>query len=343
MAVMLPTMLAARKLDSEDKELVWKVRVAYGFVQALTLLLMFLCYRKVSTVEGDKTVVYSAKSKGFMEMADKTRKFVKYTKGELYAKKFEEFRNQFFMGVCFTCGLHYYRGMVMGLVMQTVMGPFNLYDNVLLKWAVLSPGSQTDIGEKLAGELTKEDVIVEVAEDGTETQVGTGTGTGSRSAKAKSAIKGAGEEKENDTVIMTDAKFDELLLDTWDEASEANLKPLVAGLTKKTAAYQTSEAGWTALMIFCGLSSTVGHEDGVRKCIDLGASVKAVDKDGWTPLHWCAFHNNATAAKILVEVGGLVEADLKIKDKEGKTVRTICEEEDNGEVYAAIEAAFGKK
>jgi hypothetical protein len=35
-----------------------------------------------------------------------------------------------FFSIVMTCGLHYYEGMVMGLAVQAIMGPFHLWENV---------------------------------------------------------------------------------------------------------------------------------------------------------------------------------------------------------------------
>jgi len=131
-------------------------------------------------------------------------------------------------------------------------------------------------------------------------------------------------------------RLSQLLLDTWDQASDADLKPLLAALSKQSVHFTTSEQAWTPLMVLCGLSGAAGFEDGIRKCIELGADIEAKDNDGWTPLHWTAFHGNATAAKVLCEIGGIEKKDLNKKDGEGKDVRTLAEEEGNQEVWETI-------
>lgn len=58
--VMIPVMLAARKLDAEDPTTVYWLRVAYGSVQAICVLLVLYTYVQASAFasSGGKTVVY---------------------------------------------------------------------------------------------------------------------------------------------------------------------------------------------------------------------------------------------------------------------------------------------
>jgi hypothetical protein len=53
MFVMVPVMLAARKLDSEDEQMVRMVRLTYGMVQAVCLLLVAYVYLKASAAAKD--------------------------------------------------------------------------------------------------------------------------------------------------------------------------------------------------------------------------------------------------------------------------------------------------
>jgi len=140
-------MLYARKLDSEDPQTVMILRVAYGVVQLLMMVLLFLCQQRVAKKESDTTEIYTEKAKGMMDDPNAPKKYIKSTRGVHYAAKLSEFRNSTLMGIVMTTGLHYYKGMVMGLCMQCVMAPFNAYDNKLIQWAVL--GKAEDMGEKV--------------------------------------------------------------------------------------------------------------------------------------------------------------------------------------------------
>jgi len=61
MFVMVPVMLAARKLDGEDPNVVYWLRVAYFSVQALIILLVAYTYIQATTIAakaGNDRVVY---------------------------------------------------------------------------------------------------------------------------------------------------------------------------------------------------------------------------------------------------------------------------------------------
>lgn len=58
--IMLPVMFAARKLDGEDPQQVFLLRVAYGIVQAICAGLVIYTYIKASKIssEGKGSIVY---------------------------------------------------------------------------------------------------------------------------------------------------------------------------------------------------------------------------------------------------------------------------------------------
>jgi hypothetical protein len=54
MFVMLPVMMAARKLDGEDPNIVFLLRCGYGAVQAFALLLVLFINIKANAAAADK-------------------------------------------------------------------------------------------------------------------------------------------------------------------------------------------------------------------------------------------------------------------------------------------------
>lgn len=58
MMIMLPLMFAARKLDSEDAQTVYWLRIAYGVCQTLCILAVAYTYYKATLVNGIRNVVY---------------------------------------------------------------------------------------------------------------------------------------------------------------------------------------------------------------------------------------------------------------------------------------------
>lgn len=53
MFVMVPVMLAARKLDGEDPEIVFLLRCVYGAVQAVAILFVLFTYVKATAAAND--------------------------------------------------------------------------------------------------------------------------------------------------------------------------------------------------------------------------------------------------------------------------------------------------
>lgn len=56
MFVMLPVMFLARKLDSEDPNIVFYLRVAYACIQVINLGVVLYTYLKASAVKADRIV-----------------------------------------------------------------------------------------------------------------------------------------------------------------------------------------------------------------------------------------------------------------------------------------------
>ena len=52
MMVMLPVMLAARKLDAEDPNVVYWLRIAYGCMQSVCVLVVIYTYIQASALAG---------------------------------------------------------------------------------------------------------------------------------------------------------------------------------------------------------------------------------------------------------------------------------------------------
>ena len=71
----------------------------------------------------------------------------------------------------------------------------------------------------------------------------------------------------------------------------------------------------------------------VHKILALGADASATDDEGWTALHWAAYHGNLSGATALCSYaassgGGSAEKSLvHLKDLEGKTALDLAKEE----------------
>lgn len=224
-----------------------------------------------------------------------------------------------------TLGLHYYRGMVMGLAMQAIMGPLNLAENALVKALFLGHGLRPEdriFEEKTASELTADDEVVDEQGNPVVRSVTNSTSTGD-----------ANNEEE------TTKSLEDILLDTWDAGTKADISEMMGALTKKNCNYQTTEDKWTAMMVLAGLQGVQGIPSAIRQLQSLGANSAVVDKEGWTPLHWAAFHGSVEAAKELVKKESKL---LSIKDNDGHTPLEIAKKEKNDNVAAVYEEALGE-
>ena len=71
----------------------------------------------------------------------------------------------------------------------------------------------------------------------------------------------------------------------------------------------------------------------VQKILALGATASATDDEGWTALHWAAYHGNLSGATALCSYtassGGVtaVKSLVSLQDLEGKTALDLAKEE----------------
>ena len=215
--------------------------------------------------------------------------------------------------------------MVMGLAIQTIMGPVNLVENALVR-AVLRKGAAalTPASALFDETTTLDDTVAAdceiVDEQGNPVVRRAGT------ANSKKAIQA--NNNNNSTKSL-----EEILLDTWDQGVSANLQPLLSAITEQNVNYQTSGDHWTALMIVSGLNCP-GVADAIRELrTKYKADVTLTDKDGWTALHWAAFHNSEIAAKELRNEAAL----LTVKDNDGKTPFETAKAEGNNDIVALLQ------
>ena len=207
-------------------------------------------------------------------------------------------------GICLTVGLHLYKGMIVGLAIQTIMGPLSLIENPLVKAILLGNGLRKQdklFDEKLASELTPDDEIVD--DQGNPVSASAASNT-----------------------------FEELLLDTWDAGNKASIGTLMAAITKQNCNYKCKENGWTPLMILSGLNAK-GTVSAIRQVKEMGGDPSIVDVEGWNALHWAAFHGSVDAAKELVKDASLIT----VKDKEGKVPLDMAKAEGNEDVHKFFE------
>jgi ankyrin repeat protein len=207
--------------------------------------------------------------------------------------------------------------MVMGLAIQTVMAPLNLWENALVRAVLqkkLSPEHRV-FEEKSLAELTPEDEVVNDQGNPVDRLQAAGGGT------KKPATK---------------KNLEEVLLDTWDCGAKADLTELMSMLTKDNInTTVTSQDHWTPLMVLAGLNCP-NSTTALQTALDtLGAKADITDNDGWTAMHWAAFHGSASAAELLLHATKGVL--LSVKDKEGKTPIDLARDEKNDVIVTMLE------
>lgn len=228
-----------------------------------------------------------------------------------------------------TAGLHYYKGMLAGLAIQTVMAPLNLSENAIVKALFLGHGIREQdkiFEEKTISELTADDEVVD----------GQGNAIPRNNLGSSAANKNATGASSS---MDPNKKLEEIMLDTWDAGAKADLTELMGVLNKKNCNYQTSEDKWTCLMLLSGLGGVSGTTTAIRHVWhELGADAALTDKEGWNAAHWAAFHGSIDAAKELRKDTSL----LKVKDKEGNTPIETAKKEKNDQVASLFEEALGE-
>lgn len=370
MFVMLPVMMAARKLDSEDPDIVFKLRCTYFSVQAIILLVAIYIFLQVYLLSNDKKksqilasmgmIYLSAPANPFADPEESKNKGGSYTQSVYKDHLLSQARSlvtSTIMGVCMTSGLHFYRGMIVGLAIQSVMGPFNLFENKLAKaflfkriGKVINEAAEKKDGEEKAVTILKQAKIfdekyAEELEEKDEVKDKEGNILVTKSIM--NAHKKDAKLLNNATKAdgKKDASFEDVMLDTWDSGDQADVSLLLQRLNKQTVNYQTKESKWTPLMTLCAVNVPQSNADAylntLKKMKALGADAKLTDEEGWSALHWACFHGGLRGAQFLLkEFGDLGLAELK--DKEGMTPLDHAKKEKNMEIAKLVEQASKK-
>jgi hypothetical protein len=138
--------------------------------------------------------------------------------------------------------------------------------------------------------------------------------------------------------------YEDILLDTWDGGVQANLEPLLQAVTVDNVNVATSKAGWTALMIACGLAKTAASSVLSTTVIEalittFHANVRATDVDGWNCFHWAMFHGHRAAISQLIKSINdetIVKECCRLPDRDGKTPLDIARQEGFGDLISLL-------
>eukprot|EP00568_Trieres_chinensis_P002331 CAMPEP_0183296550 /NCGR_PEP_ID=MMETSP0160_2-20130417/4050_1 /TAXON_ID=2839 ORGANISM="Odontella Sinensis, Strain Grunow 1884" /NCGR_SAMPLE_ID=MMETSP0160_2 /ASSEMBLY_ACC=CAM_ASM_000250 /LENGTH=361 /DNA_ID=CAMNT_0025458171 /DNA_START=77 /DNA_END=1162 /DNA_ORIENTATION=- len=336
MFVMLPVMLAARKIDGEDPNIVFMLRCGYGSVQIVILLLVAYIYITATTVasasgEGKNRIIYvPPPPQPFDDPNAKGKKYTETTWSAYVISQARSLLGSTIFGTFMTVGLHLYKGMVVGLAMQIIMGPLNLMDNNLVKCLLMGAGLNAAAEEKIFGEVSREDLT----EDDT-------------------VVDGMGnpvELKKKDVKSEKDSRsLEEVLQEVWWAAKndtsklDADMKILMSMLKKGNINFQTKETQWTPVMIMAAVG-VKRAQSALRQLRALGADPAITDEDGWNAMHWAAFHGSVSGMKVLLDAQNGYDAISlglhEVADKFGKTPLDLAHDEGKDEVKSLIEKAM---
>mmetsp|Transcript_12324 Transcript_12324/g.18921 ORF Transcript_12324/g.18921 Transcript_12324/m.18921 type:complete len:336 (+) Transcript_12324:91-1098(+) len=301
--IMLPMIFAVRKLDADDPNVVYWLRVAYFGVQTIIgLLVMYIYLMSSRAIKGhENRLIYVPQPAQPFAPPDAKKKYTETTFGAHVSSQVLSLLGSTFFGILLTSGLHFYRGMVVGLAMQSVMGPLNIFENALVKALVLKKKTKEGswkpedkiFDEKFVDELNAEDEVV---------------------------------DKTGSQVVRKPKTFEEILLDVWDSgAGKADITPLMDAINKENCNFKTKDSGWTPIMILSGIG-VKGSASAIRQVISLGGNPAIADNEGWNAMHWAAFHGSVEAAKLLIDEFSSLS---NVKDKEGKKPLELAEAEGN--------------
>lgn len=321
MLIMLPLIYFARKLDQNDEQLVFYLRSSFYTVQTLIFSTLIYLYFQVqaflNSKEGKKQVYVAQPASPFADPNDTKKKYTQILLGAHMAQTLKSLIGSTLFGVAMQSGIHFYKGIITTLAIQSIMAPLNFIDNPLVKYFIL--GDTDAISTKTKEELTDDDEVVDAE---------------GNPVRTKSSGSSSGATKE----LPAKKSFEEIMLDTWDLGQEAVIKPMMDAITKKNINFKTSENGWTPIMVISGLG-VKETTDAMTKMKKLGADPKIVDGEGWNALHWSAFHGCIDGVKYLLSPSGFNSISIglhTVKDKEGNTPLMLAETEKNDEVAKII-------
>ena len=359
MAVMIPVMLLSRKLNGDDPMTTLYLRLFYGVSTLLCFLYLLyskqqfgLWVKKHASLAS--AVVYVPGPKGMFDAPTGPKKYKKAVYSEAVYGKFAEQQQQMIMGLVMTCGMHYWKGMIVGLAIQGCMGPVGMFENVLVRrFASYTGLLEKDHGSAILEELTEDKFTkaekTNVDENGYITKGGEGTPADTNAAGASALLPAAGATAlaatggSKSKSKSSSQSPSEILDGIWTDNSALKLPKLLDVIRVQKISPDTVRTPdrATPLMIACGLSkATPSSPEQVtvaKECLSaflsLGSNPLATDKDGWTALHWAAFHNCPEAVKaLLLEEGVVSDEELRGEladkaDEEGKTAMDIAVEE----------------
>lgn len=310
--VMLPMLFLMGKVDFTNENILFAARASFFTCQVIQLLIaLWIKTRIEAKKDMRKIYVPAAPASPFsdpQEAANAPLTETTYYDHEM--TKVSEFIKQSGIGACMSSFIHFKFGVNQVLAIQSVMIPMNLFENPLVKAFLIGRGPNDRIwDEKLENETASTDAAKE----------------------KKGSIKSDYPKSPKEAITRA-----------WDDASDADFNALLKVV--KASPNAKTQDGWTALMVAVG--SPVDTSEFIQSfCKFKATNVKATDNDGWTALHWAAFHGRPEAAQVLLDSvsSADVQALITIKDNEGKTAIEVAKGEGNDDVVTILRSYSTQK
>ncbi|KAL3657863.1 hypothetical protein V7S43_017241 [Phytophthora oleae] len=313
MFIMLPMMFLMGKIDFENETTLMAARTAFLVCQ-VTALLVGLYLKQLIERKHDTRKIFVPGVKSPFDQSPNYADLTETTYEAHELAKANEFIKQTLIGAGISSFIHFKMGVNHVVMIQSVMMPMNLWDNPLVQAYILGRRNGRIWNERLEGES---------AEDA-EAAANDSTTTAAAIALSTSVAK----EKVNLTP-------EEAIANALAAGADADFAALWTAVKNKVNA-KTDEDQWTALMVACG--SPVDTDDFIKKVVKAGADVVAVDGDGWTALHWSAFHGRPEAAEALLSSIPAAKREklLAVKASDGRTAAEVAKGEENGDVVEIL-------
>ncbi|KAG7399506.1 hypothetical protein PHYBOEH_008741 [Phytophthora boehmeriae] len=318
MFIMLPMIFLMGKIDFENESILLAARTAFLVCQ-VTALLMGLYLKQLIERKHDTRKIFVPGVKSPFDQSPNYEDLTETTYEAHELAKANEFIKQTLIGAGISSFIHFKMGVNHVVMIQSVMMPMNLWDNPLVQAYILGRRNGRIWNERLEGE-SAEDAAAAAGEATTTTTTTKTTKT------TKSTTKLSPEEAIAEALAAgADADFEGL----WKTV-------------KNSVNAKTTEDQWTALMVACG--SPVDTDEFIQKVVGAGADVLAVDGDGWTALHWSAFHGRPEAAEALLNSISAAKREqlLAVKASDGRTAVEVAKGEENGDVVEVL-TTFSKR
>ncbi|KAG7391643.1 hypothetical protein PHYPSEUDO_004145 [Phytophthora pseudosyringae] len=324
MFIMLPMMFLMGKIDFENETTLLAARTAFVVCQ-VTALLLGLYLKQLIERKHDTRKIFVPGTKSPFDQSPNYAELTETTYEAHELAKANEFLKQTLIGAGISSLIHFKMGVNHVVMIQSVMMPMNLWDNALVQAYVLGRRNGRIWNERLEGE-SAEDAAAAAAADGSAAAAATAASADKKTDKKSDKTEAATPEEAIAEALAAgaDADFDAL----WS-------------IVKRKVNARTDEDQWTALMVACG--SPVDTDAFIQKVVGAGADVLAVDGDGWTALHWSAFHGRPEAAEALLSSISAAKREklLAVKASDGRTAAEVAKGEENADVVEIL-ASFAK-